>query len=76
MYYVCNNPNPMEIPRGVTINLLDTVEAARSEALSRAEDSSELTWYVHEFGSSTVVYRASAVVTIDSEVLNGAPESE
>jgi hypothetical protein len=73
MYYVCNTPDPMEVPSGNPIFYLTEREAI-DEALRYAQQApSSLSWYVHKIGLSTVTFRASSVITIDSEVLNGTP---
>lgn len=75
MFYVCNSPDPIQTPPGVSVQLFSTLPEAQQDALRRAQQQpSSLSWYVHEFGLSMVVYRASSVVTVDSEVLNGTPD--
>ena len=75
MFYVCNSPDPMVVPMDVGATFFETFDGARYDALNRAgEGPNGLSWYIHEFPLSTVVYRASAVITIDSEVLNGTPD--
>lgn len=75
MFYVSSDPEPMENPGVINASNFKTIEAARDEALYRAEEQHNGSpWYVHEFPMSTVVYKASAVLTISSEVLNGTPD--
>ena len=72
MFYVCNSPDPMVVPVGVNAQLFATLEEGQQDALRRAaQQPSSLSWYVHEFGLSSVVFRASSVITVDSEVLSG-----
>jgi len=75
MFYVSSSSEPLRTPPSISDTLFETIEAARNEALYRAEEQHNGSpWYVHEFPPSTVVYRASAVLTVSSEVLI-APES-
>ena len=70
MYYVCNSPDPIQAPQGVGAQLFDTLPEAQNDALRRAaQQPSNLAWYVHEFGLSKVIFKASSVITVESQVI-------
>jgi len=75
MYYVCSNPEPMTVPASPV-----TTYALESDAFNEAIRLAELypegsAYYVHIFAPSRVIFKASATVTINSEMLNGPSES-
>jgi len=76
MYYVCNNPEPMEAP-SIPARLYALQSEAFSYALSQAKLYPERpAYYVHRFAPSTVIFKAFATITVDSEHLQRefAPE--
>jgi len=75
MYYVCNNPDPMTVA-SIPAKLYALSSDAFNEAIRLAELYPEgSAYYVHIFAPSRVIFKASATVTINSEMLNGPSES-
>lgn len=71
MYYICNSPEPMHMPSGNPTVYTHAQEAMEEAVRLASERPSNLSWYVHAFSVSQVVYRASSVITVETEILEG-----
>jgi len=68
-YYVCNNPEPMDVPWGTSPKFYVSENAAVAAAAERAADDPNETFYVHVFELSRVIFKASSSIKVESEYL-------
>lgn len=74
-YYVCRNPEPMDVPWGVGgVRFYSTETEAREAAVSFAEETPGFAYYVHAFTASHVLFRAEGVVDIRTEWMDERPQ--
>lgn len=72
-YYICNDPDPLDIPWGANAKFYTNEAEALAAAKRFAEDDPGFPFYVHAFPESAVIFKAASVVTVETEYLNGNP---
>lgn len=68
-FYVCNSPEPMDVPWGVGIKMYLTEAMAIDAAKVEAEDDPGVDYYVHSFTTSTVFFRVKGRIETEAEYL-------
>jgi len=68
-YYVCNSPDPMNVPWGVGAQFYATEAAAVLAVKEDAERNPGMNFYVHAFPESSVIFKARGRVEMEMEYL-------